>query len=174
MRNATCRALVITTTKDSEEPMNLRGEASTGRGIRAFAIVAFVAAVPVLATGCSSSKKSASTTTANGGATHVAAPAGTSVDLSGTWKGTYGGSFQGTFELSWTQSGGKLSGTITLSQPAVTLDLSGTINGLKISFGTVGSAAITYTGSVTSTGLVMSGSYKAGTDGGNWGAGKSS
>lgn len=154
--------------------MNVRDDASTRRGIRAGALVALVAAVPVLMTGCSSSKKSASTATTNGGKTHVAVPAGTKVNLSGKWNGRYGGAFGGTFVLSLTQSGSSLSGTITLSKPAATLNLSGTVNGLKISFGTVGSAAITYTGSVTSTGLVMSGSYKVGSGGGDWGASKTS
>ncbi len=136
-------------------------------------VVACTATVVALLAGCGSSKpKATSTNVASGGNAKAAT---TKVDLSGKWKGTYGGAFSGTFELNWTQSGNKLTGTITLSAPASTLNLDGTVNGLSINFGTVGSAAITYTGSVTSTGLVMSGSYTvAGKDGGNWGAGKES
>lgn len=95
--------------------------------------------------------------------------------LSGTWSGQYGGSYQGTFTLNWQQSGSSLSGQITLSAPAQTLPINGTVNGGSIQFGTVGSTAITYSGSVS--GSSMSGTYKVGTDsdaqGGNWSASKS-
>ena len=91
------------------------------------------------------------------------APAATSAaaetgDLSGTWSGQYDGTFQGTFVLDWQQSGSNLSGTIELSSGSGTDDINGTVNGGTISFGTVGSQAITYSGSVS--GDSMSGTYK--------------
>ena len=109
------------------------------------------------------------------------APAATSAaaetgGLSGTWSGQYDGTFQGTFVLDWQQSGSNLSGTIKLSSGSGTLDINGTVNGDTISFGTVGSQAITYSGSVS--GDSMSGTYKvqgqASSAGGSWSATKGS
>jgi hypothetical protein len=79
--------------------------------------------------------------------------------LSGTWHGRYGGSYSGTFVLTWHQSGADLSGTIALSDPAGTVPIHGSVAGGRIEFGTVGSYAVTYTGSVS--GDSMSGSYEA-------------
>jgi hypothetical protein len=149
-------------------------------------------AAALLITACSSSKKTgvASTntipppvvTTAPGSTnsttasvlnptTTVAAPA--TAGLSGTWTGQYSGGFQGTFTLMWQQSGSTLSGTIKLV-PGGTLSVNGTVNGGAIQFGTVGSQAITYSGSVS--GNSMSGTYKVQggnvSSGGNWSATK--
>ena len=114
-------------------------------------------------------------TAASSAAPASSAAAADSGALSGTWSGQYGGSYQGTFTLDWQQSGSSLSGQITLSAPAQTLPINGTVNGGSIQFGTVGSTAITYSGSVSGTS--MSGTYKVGADadaqGGNWSASKS-
>ncbi|MGA8297269.1 MAG: hypothetical protein WB770_09530 [Acidimicrobiales bacterium] len=98
--------------------------------------------------------------------------------LSGKWSGSYGGTYSGTFRLTWQQSGQNLSGTIRVSgfNNALT-SLHGTVQGASIRFGTVGSEAITYTGSVS--GKSMSGTWKikAGSrtlGGGSWRASKSS
>jgi serine/threonine-protein kinase len=91
--------------------------------------------------------------------------------LSGKWSGKYSGSYHGTFELSWRQSGSHLHGTITISTPSITLPINGTVNGTSITFGTVGSTAITYTGTVS--GKSMSGTYQVnGSGGGPWHAAK--
>jgi hypothetical protein len=92
-------------------------------------------------------------------------------DLAGTWTGQYSGDFQGTFTLTWTESGSKLQGTIDLSSLGGSVPINGTVNGNDISFGTVGSTAITYTGSVS--GDSMSGQYQVeGQGGGSWSASK--
>lgn len=141
--------------------------------------------VALLLAGCSSGKSKASVTTPPVASilsalsslapptsiapvtTTSAAPAG--VDLSGSWSGKYGGAYIGDFTLNWQQSGAKLSGNITLTTPPQTLPLNGTVTGNKISFGTVGSEAITYSGTVS--GNTMSGSYQiGGNPGGNWSA----
>jgi hypothetical protein len=92
--------------------------------------------------------------------------------LSGRWSGHYNGAYDGTFVLIWTQSGSNLSGTIKLSTPNVTLGIDGTVSGETIRFGTVGSVAITYSGSVSRNS--MSGQYQTPTGGGSWSATKSS
>jgi len=93
----------------------------------------------------------------------------------GPWPGQYGGSYSGTFTLTWTQSGSNLDGTIHISNPAGTLPINGTVCGTAIRFGTVGSMAITYSGTVS--GSSMSGNYQVhaqgGGAGGPWGAAKS-
>ncbi len=86
--------------------------------------------------------------------TAAPAPAG----LSGTWSGQYSGAYQGSFTLTWTQSGSKLTGTIKISAPASTMSINGSVQGDSISFGTVGSYGITYSGKVS--GGAMSGSYQ--------------
>ena len=92
--------------------------------------------------------------------------------LSGAWSGNYSGAYHGTFTLQWTQRGSKLSGTIKLStSPGAKLALTGTVRGSTIRFGTVGSQAITYSGSVS--GKSMSGTYKTPGGGGPWSAHKS-
>ena len=102
-------------------------------------------------------------------------PAASAGGLSGTWNGTYSGAFSGTFTLTWTQTGSALSGNINLSTGGPST-VNGTLSGNSIQFGTVGSSAITYTGTVSSNS--MSGTYKVqgGTvsDTGSWNATKSS
>jgi hypothetical protein len=96
------------------------------------------------------------------------------LDLSGTWNGRYSGAFSGTFVLKWTQANGKLSGTINLSTAPGTLPINGTVTNGHIQFGTVGSSAVTYTGSASNSS--MSGNYKVGGNAagtGSWTATKS-
>jgi hypothetical protein len=149
--------------------------------------LAFIAAgAALLITGCSSTPKPATVTdstapavtapaaavTTPAASTPASSPAAAS-GLSGSWSGQYGGAYSGTFTLTWTQAGSHLSGKITLSDPAVTTSLHGTVSGAAISFGTVGSTAVTYTGTVS--GSSMSGNYQvAGQSGGTWSASKSS
>jgi hypothetical protein len=91
--------------------------------------------------------------------------------LTGTWSGTYRGAYHGTFTLHWTQSKSRLTGTIKLSSNVGRTNITGTVQGRTIRFGTVGNArAITYSGSVSGTS--MSGTYKAGGAGGSWSAHK--
>ena len=92
--------------------------------------------------------------------------------LSGTWSGKYSGAYHGTFRLQWTQSGSQLSGTIKLSTVGSKLVLKGTVRSRVIRFGTVGSTAITYSGTVS--GRSMSGSYHTPGGGGSWSAHRTS
>ena len=106
----------------------------------------------------------------------VAAPTATvavAAGVSGTWSGTYSGASSGTFTLTWQQSGTKVSGTIKISSfNNSAIDINGNLQGNAISFGTVGSQAITYTGTVS--GNSMSGSWQIqGGAGGSWSASKS-
>ena len=102
----------------------------------------------------------------------VTSPSAATDDLSGTWSGKYDGAFKGTFTLTWTESNSKLTGSIKLSTDG-TLNLNGVVDGNSIQFGTVGSTAITYSGTVS--GDSMSGTYQVGgAAGGNWSATKSS
>ncbi len=149
------------------------------------ALIAACAAV--LATACSSSPKStalpktqhavtapALATSSAAAAPASATPAASSSGLSGSWSGKYGGAYSGTFTLTWTQSGSDLSGTINLT-PGGTSSLHGKVNGSAISFGTVGSTAVTYSGTVS--GHSMSGNYQVqgsgGSASGTWSATKS-
>jgi hypothetical protein len=75
--------------------------------------------------------------------------------------------------LSWQQSGANLTGTIALSTAGGTVPIHGSVSGSTINFGTVGSSAITYTGSVS--GNSMSGNYQvagAAAGSGTWSATK--
>jgi hypothetical protein len=145
-----------------------------------------VGAAALLLAACSSSSTTGNTST-NTTATHSAAaqpPAASSAPaaaaskapaaagpLSGAWNGQYGGSYQGTFVLHWRQSGSKLGGRIHISNPASSMPIHGSVAGGSIQFGTVGSYAITYSGTVS--GGSMSGTYKVGgAQGGNWSASK--
>ena len=109
--------------------------------------------------------------------TNRSGPAPEHGPLSGKWSGTYSGSFSGTFKLAWTQSRHDLGGTIMISGfNNVPTSIHGTVQGATIRFGTVGSEAITYSGSVS--GQSMSGTWKmqaAGRSmgGGAWNASKS-
>jgi hypothetical protein len=148
--------------------------------MRLIRIIGITVGLAVVLSACSSSTNPPAPTSAG-----TRAPASTSVPatstapaaasgLSGTWSGQYGGAYQGTFILNWQESGSQLSGTIKLSSPSQTLSINGIVEGAAISFGTVGSTAITYSGLVH--GNSMSGSYKAGngSNGGSWSATKSS
>jgi len=108
------------------------------------------------------------TESTGGGQGSTSAPAG--ADLSGTWDGSYDGAYKGTFTLDWQQSGTKLSGTIDLPSLGGSVPIDGTVAGDTITFGTVGSTNIRYSGSVS--GDSMSGSYKVlgsgGSAGGTW------
>ena len=81
----------------------------------------------------------------------------------------YGGAFSGTFTLHWTQTGSKLKGSITLSNPRGKYGIGGSVHGSSITFGAVGAGA-TYTGWVS--GKSMSGHYKSPEGGGRWSAHK--
>ena len=144
-------------------------------------VIALSAGLVLTLGACSSSSSDSGSTSSTSAPPTSTAPAATSAaadtgDLSGTWSGQYDGTFQGTFVLDWQQSGSNLSGTIKLSSGSGTLDISGTVNGGTISFGTVGSQAITYSGSVS--GDSMSGTYKvqgqSSSAGGSWSATKGS
>ena len=89
--------------------------------------------------------------------------------LAGTWSGRYSGAFSGTFTLHWTQSGTRLSGTITLSSPKGKYGINGSVHGSTIKFGAVDVGA-TYTGS--ESGKSMSGNWKSPQGGGTWSAHK--
>ncbi len=89
--------------------------------------------------------------------------------LVGKWSGTYSGAFTGNFKLHWTQTGSRLTGSITLSYPSGTYSVSGSVRGTTLSFGAVGAGA-TYTG--TWSGKAMSGHYKTPQGGGTWSATK--
>lgn len=138
-----------------------------------------IGAAAFLLAACSSPGPSANTSTSTP-STHSAAaqpvaaassaPAAAG-PLSGAWHGQYGGSYQGTFLLHWHQSGSKLGGRIHISNPASSLAIHGSVAGGSIQFGTVGSYAITYSGTVS--GNSMSGTYKVGgAQGGHWNASK--
>jgi uncharacterized protein YukE len=148
-------------------------------------------AVPtaLLLAACSSPHNSATTTAttpavsapttsapAQAAAATSSATAASAAGLSGSWSGQYGGAYQGTFSLSWHQSGSNLSGTIKISAPPDSLPIHGTVKNGGIRFGTVGSLAITYSGSVS--GNSMSGTYQVhapdGAAGGPWSASKAS
>ena len=107
--------------------------------------------------------------------TSLAAGGGTSrsPQLGGTWKGRYSGSYSGTFTIRWRQlQSGRLKGQITLSNPAGSYGISGTVHRGSISFGVVAAGA-TYSGTVS--GKSMSGHYKTGNGGsGTWSAHKTS
>lgn len=135
-------------------------------GLAAFSAVAPGWSNPISASGLSAQ-----------GQHRAAALASKQGPLSGKWSGSYSGSYSGTFKLSWQQSGANLSGTIKISsfRDAAT-SIHGTVQGSSIRFGTVGSQAITYSGSVS--GSSMSGTWKiqAGgraMGGGSWHASKS-
>lgn len=98
--------------------------------------------------------------------------------LSGRWSGTYSGAFSGTFHLTWRQLGDQLRGTIAISGFGnAPTSIHGAVRGTSIKFGTVGSKAITYSGTVA--GGSMSGTWRIAVNGrslggGSWRASKSS
>ena len=141
-----------------------------------------VASPVALVVGCSSSSGTSSTTSPGptSPTSTASTPSGPSTPatsdaaaLTGTWSGRYSGAYSGTFTLTWTGSGSKLTGTIKLSTPPQTLHLTGAVTGDTITFGTVGSSAITYKGRVA--GNAMAGTYRVGgSPGGPWSATRSS
>jgi hypothetical protein len=135
------------------------------------------AALAMTLAACSSSGSTGPQVTATQSAKAAAAPAtsapaqgAANSGLSGKWRGQYSGAYQGHFVLRWHQSGSRLNGTITLSTPARgTVPIHGTVQGSTIKFGTVGSEAITYSGSVS--GSSMSGTWQIKGPGGAAGGG---
>jgi hypothetical protein len=158
---------------------------------RTLAAAALMLLPAMLASGCASSSGTPSPTTTAGAS--VVAPSPSTVplaatptptpvaqsptaaaagSLTGSWSGTYDGAYTGTFALTWTEASNKLTGTIDLSTSGK-VPLNGTVNGSAITFGTVGSTAITYTGTVS--GDSMSGTYEvAGSEHGTWKANRTS
>ena len=148
-------------------------------------VVALLLSTGVLAACSSSSSPTASTSSTPPAATTPSAPAASSTPpassapaspavgpLSGKWTGSYSGDFTGTFTLTWVESSGKLAGTIDLSTSG-TVPLNGTVSGDTITFGTVGTQKITYSGTVS--GDTMSGTYSvAGSAQGSWQAHRTS
>lgn len=153
-------------------------------------LAAGVVALGITALACSSSGKTTTGTTLSAPASSAASETSTTAAatsttaaaagaLSGTWSGTYSGAYSGTFTLTWQQSGSNLSGTIMISSfNNAPRSINGTVQGSAISFGTVGSQAIQYSG--TASGNSMSGTWQiAGPNGqaaggGSWSASKSS
>jgi len=139
------------------------------------ALAASVAALVAVAPGWSNSTWASAPT----GHTHYhAAHPPKHGPLSGKWSGSYSGTFGGTFKLTWQQSGESLTGTIMISGFGdVPTSIHGTVQGASISFGTVGSKSITYSGSVSSNSMHGTWQMKAGGQslgGGSWKASKSS
>ena len=161
------------------------GHKVSGRALVRALGMTTTAALAVTLAACSSSSSTGThvTSTQKAHAAHSSAPAAPASSapaaaagaLSGRWSGQYSGAYQGTFILRWVQSGAHLTGRIHISNPGSTLGIRGTVSGGSIQFGTVGGAAITYTGTVS--GNSMSGTYKvsngSGTVGGPWSASRS-
>lgn len=155
-----------------------RSIVSSGALSAAFVVVLAVAAVACSSATTPSSSSSAPTTAppaSSSPAAQASSPAPTG-GLSGKWSGHYSGAYSGTFTVTWVQSGSTLSGTIDLSDLGGKVPINGTVNGDSITFGTVGSMEIQYSGSVS--GSSMSGTYKiqtsSGSVGGPWSASRSS
>ena len=91
--------------------------------------------------------------------------------LAGKWKGHYGGAVSGHFTIHWKQTGSRLHGTITLSNPSGKYGITGSMNNGKIKFGAV-SVGAKYKGKVRGTS--MSGTWTSPQGGGTWSATKSS
>ncbi len=98
-------------------------------------------------------------------------PAATTSSLAGKWKGHYGGAVSGHFTIHWKQTGSRLQGHITLSNPQGRYGISGSVKNGKIKFGAV-SVGAKYKGHVRGTS--MSGTWTSPQGGGGWSASKSS
>jgi hypothetical protein len=152
--------------------------APRARRRRRAALALALAASLGTAAGCGSSSTTTATSapatapaaTTPATSTPASTTAASASGLSGNWAGHYEGAYSGTFALNWLQSGSTLAGHIRLSTPGVTVPVHGTLSGSQIQFGTVGSVAITYTGTVS--GSSMSGSYQTPGGGGSWSAHK--
>lgn len=103
----------------------------------------------------------------NASSSHVA----TKAKLAGKWKGHYSGAFSGHFTIHWRQTGSKLHGNITLSNPKGQYGISGSVKNGKIKFGAV-SVGAKYKGKVK--GKSMSGTWTSPQGGGSWSATKTS
>jgi len=123
------------------------------RGIRLLSVAALVA---ICCTGTAIAAVSSSSSRATA-----------QVKLGGKWKGQYGGAVSGHFTLHWKQTGTRLHGTISLSNPRGKYGVGGSVHGKKIKFGAVGVGA-KYKGSVHGT--KMSGTWTSGEGGGSWSA----
>jgi hypothetical protein len=156
----------------------MTGETSVLRRPRVALTAGLAIAVGLVISGCGGGSASTTTTTSTPAQTTETTQASTtsqtttsttsaSGGLSGKWSGQYSGTYSGTFTLNWQQSGSKLSGKIALSTSG-TVDVTGTVDGSSIKFGTVGGPGITYTGSVSGTS--MSGKYQTPNGGGSWSA----
>jgi hypothetical protein len=97
------------------------------------------------------------------------AHAATQSKLAGKWKGHYGGAVSGHFTINWKQTGSRLHGTITLSNPRGKYDIGGSVSRGKIKFGAV-SVGAKYKG--TLRGTSMSGTWTSPEGGGSWSAHK--
>ena len=96
-------------------------------------------------------------------------PAATTSSLAGKWKGHYSGAVSGHFTIHWKQTGSRLHGTITLSNPQGKYDISGSVRNGTIKFGAV-SVGAKYKG--TLRGTSMSGTWTSPQGGGSWSAHK--
>ena len=90
-----------------------------------------------------------------------------SSSLAGKWKGHYSGAVSGHFTIRWQQTGMRLHGTITLSNPSGKYGIGGSVRKGKIKFGAV-SVGAKYTGSVRRAS--MSGTWTSPEGGGTWSA----
>jgi hypothetical protein len=145
---------------------------------------AFAIAVAALAVGGCSARKSPPHPPATGhalAAPSSKAPASSKATapaagaLSGKWSGQYSGSYQGTFVLHWRQNGSRLKGRIRISNPGNLLPINGFVRNGAIRFGTVGSTAITYSGTVSGGSMSGHWSFHGGSGaGGPWSASKDS
>lgn len=95
--------------------------------------------------------------------------AATTSRLAGKWKGHYSGAFSGHFTIRWQQTGARLHGSITLSNPKGKYDIGGSVRNGKIKFGAV-SVGAKYKGKVRGTS--MSGTWSSPQGGGSWSAHK--
>jgi hypothetical protein len=98
-------------------------------------------------------------------------PTATTSSLAGKWKGHYGGAVSGHFTINWKQTGSRLQGHITLSNPKGKYGISGSVKSGKIKFGAV-SVGAKYKGKIRGT--TMSGTWTSPEGGGSWSATKSS
>jgi hypothetical protein len=101
----------------------------------------------------------------------AAAGATESPKLGGAWSGSYTGGYAGTFTIHWAQSRSSLKGTIALSNPRGSYNITGSVKGTGIKFGAVGVGAL-YSGSVSTSGRSMSGHWSSGPVRGTWKAHK--
>ena len=95
----------------------------------------------------------------------------TKSSLAGKWKGHYSGAVSGHFTIHWKQTGSRLHGTITLSNPSGKYGIGGSVRQGKIKFGAV-SVGAKYKGKVRGTS--MSGTWTSPQGGGSWSATKAS